>query len=107
MKVDNISFQAHVPPALKDRLLRDAPDMGAKAARGKLAKIEEWGCDTSTITTVQTKNKKGIKTEVLALVNSYSAPFRHSILPIKDTLLNSFMSLTKKDIQEAERGLLI
>lgn len=102
------SFGAYIPKPLKDELLyvaskkgKDASDAFVKQAK----KVESWGQDTSSLTMIEKKTKKG-REYALALVDSYCAPFRMAFLPKKQNLLDSFMSLKEKNIVDAESKLM-
>jgi hypothetical protein len=104
MQVNQISFQAQVPYRLRNRLLmtvHSGDKTRAKACLEQVDKIEKYGLDTSTIATV----RRDDNTPVLALVNSYLAPLKHVEFKQKDNIYDTFMSLTKQDIESAEHTL--
>ncbi len=102
------SFGAHIPKLMKEELFYMANKKGLEtrdAFYKQAKKVESWGQDTSSLTMVEKKTKDG-REYSLGLVNSYEAPFRTSALPKKPTLLESFMSLTRRNIEEAESKLM-
>lgn len=108
--VSPISCKAQVPKNVHERLFNDAYYRGSKACleyRTQARNISQWGCfDTTTIEVFKEKTKEGVK-ESLGLINYYIAPFKKAVLPMKDTLLDSFLALTEKDIVKAEDSLKI
>lgn len=103
--VSPISFQAHVPSRLKNKLFMNAYSMDKKVCDEyfkQMKNIESWGLDSSTITEIK---PDGTKSKLLSLVNPYLAPFRSVVLPQKENLFETFLALTKRDIQDAENAL--
>lgn len=101
MQVDKISFQAYMPKKLNEKLFYAANEQGHAVCRQYLSQVknvESWGLDTSCITDVKPDGKKCL----LSLVNTYLAPFKRVELPQKDNLLDTFLALTERDIQNAE-----
>lgn len=100
--VSNVSFQAHIPKAMYTKMLDEVcikhtvtPD----AFLRQVENVKSWGYENSVLSEVLGTQSvfKGLN-----LVNSYLAPLRKAALPAKDTLLSSFMALTKKDIVSAQ-----
>lgn len=111
MRVNNTSsqsFQAHIPKEVYNRLFTEARKRGTQISFDYLEKTDKflkWGEDTSALTIIENKNKDGIKTYALGLINSYTAPFKQIMLSKKESLLDSFMALKERDILNAEGSL--
>ncbi len=111
MRIDSIStpcFGAQVPKNVHDKLFEEALNLRLRDCRDffeQEARVERWGAHKSTsLELFKEKTLEGT-TYTLGLINNYLAPFKKVVLPQKETLLNSFMSLTEKDIVEAENSL--
>lgn len=105
--VSGVSFQAHIPSRLYNKMSMDAAlrksfpyDMFVK----QVENVKNWGYASSCI-----MENLGLHSsfEGLSLVNSYLAPFKKAALPKKDSLLDTFLSLTENDIVKAQNSLKI
>lgn len=107
MRVESISpmsYKAHIPTRLNERLFMEAHGKSRTASQAFLdqaGKFKNWGHDTSSLTLIEETGKNGIN-RALGLVNSYFAPFQKVIFPQKKSLLDTFMGLTERDVIEAE-----
>ena len=108
MRTNNVSrtsFQAHVPPLLKEKLMIESIKRNKKVGLdfvNQLKKVETWGDNASEIGEISLPQ---VKETFLGLVNHLIVPFKKSMLPDKGSLLDSFMALTEKDIIKAENNL--
>lgn len=104
--VSSVSFRAGMPKILKEEMFYSARKVGGDVP-GKFLEqyknFQNWGYATSEIAEVKQKGGKSI----LALVNSYLAPMKKAELPQKDSLLDTFLSLTERDVINAEYSLKI
>lgn len=106
--VSSLSFGVQIPKNVHEKLFNEALNLRLRDCRDffeKEAKVEKWGAHESTsIELFKEKTLEGTN-YTLGLVNNYLAPLKKVVLPKKDTLLDSFMALSEKDIVEAENSL--
>ncbi len=106
-KISPVSFQAYIPRRVSETLMSEAVSRGQNLTSQYYAqakKVNQWGQDTSALTLIS-KRINNVRKDVLALVNSYHAPMRNAEFTQKGSLLDTFLSLTKKDIVEAEKSI--
>lgn len=112
MQVNIVSapaFGANVSRFLHDELFKEARSKSSKTAYDyldHLHKLDEWGLKSTDVVTLTKKTKNGKETS-LGLINNVLAPFRQVSLPKRGNLFDSFMTLTKNDIEQAESRLTI
>lgn len=111
MRIDGISshsFSAQIPKNVHEKLFDEALNLRLRDCKDffeKEANVEKWGAhDSTSLDLFREKTDEGVK-YTLGLINNYLAPFKRVVLPQKDSLLDSFMALSEKDIIEAENSL--
>lgn len=105
--VSNVSFNAHIPNRLYNRMLVDlytCKKVPVDTFFKQVQNVKKWGYETSCVA-----EEMGPKSSFkgLTLVNSYFVPFKKALLPMKDSLLSSFMALKEQDIIKAQEILKI
>lgn len=108
-KISPVSYQAQIPKNLYEEMFSEARDKGHASCQeffSKSKQFKNWGHDDATsLALFQERTKDGVK-RTLGLVSNYAAPFKKVFLPMKGTILESFLSLTEQDITKAENSLL-
>lgn len=103
-RVDNTNFQARVPEGLARALKTEAVESGSVALQGlmtQLSKVEQWGGRNSELTLYLDLNAEK---SVLGMFNQSLSKMYGGSLPQSKSgsLMDTFMSLSKKDILDAE-----
>lgn len=103
--VSPVTFQATVPPKLKEKLMGEARQIGQEKAfdyLSHLKKVETWGEFATEIAEISSPQ---VTESYLGIVNHLIKPLKQVMLPDKGSLLKSFMALSEKDITNAENKL--
>ncbi len=108
-RVSPVSYQAQIPKRLQERMFYEANKKGNNYCNlffNQSKNFKEWGCDEATsLALFETRTSDGVQ-RTLGLVSNAAAPLKKVLLPMKETILESFLALTEKDIVKAENNLL-
>ncbi len=108
-KVSPVSYQAQIPKNLYEEMFSEANRKGHDCCSlffTQTKNFKNWGHEEATsLALFQERTKEGLK-KTLGLVSNYSAPLKRIVFPMKNSLLDSFLALTEKDVINAENSLL-